>query len=87
MLFFGKFCKCFCYAPKADYQNNYESYVTAKSKDAFVEDNDHPVIAQDLLNYGSFTFYDGQTKQEDWGFDGIAEAFAEFAKKEQLSFF
>lgn len=75
------------YAPKADYQNNYESYVTAKSKDAFVEDNNHPVIAQDLLNYGSFTFYDGQTKQEDWGFDGIAEAFAEFAKKEQLSFF
>ncbi len=75
------------FAPKAEYQNNYESCVTAKSKDAFVESNMHPVIAQDLLNYGNFTFYDGTTEKQDWGFDGIAEAFAEFAKKEQLSFF
>lgn len=75
------------YAPKSEYQENYENYVTAKSKDAFVEGNMHPVIAQDLLNYGSFTFYDGKTEKEKWGFDGIAEAFAEFAKKERLSFF
>lgn len=74
-------------APKAEYQNKYESYTTAKSKDAFVEANNHPVIAQDLLNYGSFTFYDGKQEKENWGFDGIAEAFAEFAKKESLSFF
>ena len=75
------------HAPKTEYQSNYESYVTAKSKDAFIEANNHPIIAQDLLNYGSFTFYDGKTENEDWGFDGIAEAFAQFAKKEQLSFF
>jgi len=75
------------FAPKAEYQVNYESYCTSKSKDAFIDDNSHPIIAQDLLNYGSFTFYDGKKEDEGWGFDGIAEAFAEFAKKEQLSFF
>lgn len=75
------------YPPKADYQNNYENYSTDKSKDAFIDSNNHPIIAQDLLNYGSFTFYDGNTEIENWGFDGIAEAFAEFAKKEKLSFF
>lgn len=74
-------------APKAEYQSNYESYCTAKSKDAFIDANNHPIIAQDLLNYGNFTFYDGKQENEGWGFDGIAEAFAEFSKKEQLSFF
>ncbi|OFX72665.1 MAG: type I restriction endonuclease subunit M [Bacteroidetes bacterium GWE2_29_8] len=73
--------------PKAEYQSNYETYCTAKSKDAFIDGNNHPIIAQDLINYGSFTFYDNQTETENWGFDGIAEAFAEFAKKENLSFF
>lgn len=73
--------------PNAERLSNYESAVTAKSKEAFIEGNMHPVIAQDLLNYGRFTFYDGATEQQNWGFDGIAEAFAEFAKKEQLSFF
>ena len=74
------------FAPKAEYQNNYETYITAKSKDAFIESNNHPIIAQDLLNYGSFTFYDGKTENETWGFDGISEAFQLFAQKENLSF-
>jgi type I restriction enzyme M protein len=66
---------------------NYEPYITADSKKAFTDTNHHQIIAQDLINYGSFEFYDGKTENEGWGFDGIAEAFREFAKKEQLSFF
>lgn len=67
--------------------DNWQSATTAKAKDAFMEANHHPIIAQDLVNYGSFTFYDGTTEEETWGFDGIAEAFAEFARNERLSFF
>ena len=53
------------------------SYVnTAKDLDEYVLDtHDHLIVKHDLFNH------DGQTR------DGIAEAFAEFAKKEQLSFF
>lgn len=67
--------------------DNWEANITAKAKDAFLDGNQHPVIAQDLLNYGKFTFYDGTEQDAGWSFDGIAEAFAEFARKEQLSFF
>lgn len=73
--------------PNKDTQENWQIYTTAKSKDAFIDANHHPIISQDLVNYGSFTFYDNKKESEGWGFDGIAEAFAEFAKKEQLSFF
>ena len=73
--------------PNTAMQENWELNVTPKSKDAFIDANHHPIVAQDLVNYGSFTFYDNKTETEGWGFDGIAEAFAEFAKKEQLSFF
>lgn len=69
------------------YEENWGGATTAKTKDAFMESNHHPVIAQDLVNYGSFTFYNGKTEMQPWGFDGIAEAFAEFARKERLSFF
>ena len=49
---------------------------TAKELDEYVLDmHDHLIIKHDLYNH------DGYTQ------DGIAEAFAEFAKKEQLSFF
>ncbi|MBI4648206.1 MAG: SAM-dependent methyltransferase, partial [Bacteroidia bacterium] len=53
------------------------SYVsTPKDLDEFVLDTqDHLIVKHDLFNH------DGYTQ------DGIAEAFAEFAKKEQLSFF
>jgi len=53
------------------------SYVnTTKDLDEYVLDtHDHLIVKHDLFNH------DGQTH------DGIAEAFAEFAKKEQLSFF
>jgi type I restriction enzyme M protein len=53
------------------------SYVnTLKDLDEYVLDtHDHLIVKHDLFNH------DGQTR------DGIAEAFAEFAKKEQLSFF
>ena len=53
------------------------SYVnTTKDLDEYVLDtHDHLIVKHDLFNH------DGQTR------DGIAEAFAEFAKKEQLSFF
>lgn len=66
---------------------NWLSSSTTKTKDAYMETNHHPVVAQDLVNYGSFTFYDGTTEEENWGFHGIAEAFAEFARNERLSFF
>ena len=47
-----------------------------KDLDEYVLDtHDHLIVKHDLFNH------DGQTH------DGIAEAFAEFAKKEQLSFF
>ncbi len=49
---------------------------TIKDLDEYVQDtHDHLIVKHDLFNN------DGQTS------DGIAEAFAEFAKKEQLSFF
>ncbi len=53
------------------------SYVnTVKDLDEYVLDtHDHLIVKHDLFNH------DGQTH------NGIAEAFAEFAKKEQLSFF
>jgi len=53
------------------------SYVnTQKDLDEYVLDtHDHLIVKHDLFNH------DGQTH------DGIAEAFAEFAKKEQFSFF
>lgn len=74
-------------SPNKNVQAAWEIHTTAKSKDAFIDANHHPIVAQDLVNYGSFTFYDNKTESEGWGFDGVAEAFAEFAKKEQLSFF
>lgn len=73
--------------PNSFVQGVYGPNTTAKSKDAFVDSGHHPVIAQDLVNYGSFTFYDNTIEDEGWGFGGIAEAFAEFAKKEKFSFF
>lgn len=69
------------------FDDNWEASATAKDKDAYRDSNQHPVKAQDLVNFGRFTFYDGTEEDGGWGFDGIAEAFAEFAKKEQLSFF
>ena len=53
------------------------SYVnTIKDLDEYVLDShDHLIVRHDLFNH------DGYTQ------DGIAEAFAEFAKKEGLSFF
>ena len=53
------------------------NYVTtAKDLDEYVLDtHDHLIVKHDLFNH------DGQTH------DGIAEAFAEFGKKEGLSFF
>lgn len=48
---------------------------TTKWNDALKDGMNHPIVYNDLLNHN------GLTK------DGIAEAFAEFAKKEQLSFF
>lgn len=54
-----------------------EYYVsTAKDLDEYLlDDHGHLIVKHDLFNH------DGLTK------DGIAEAFAEFAKKEHLSFF
>jgi type I restriction enzyme M protein len=48
---------------------------TTNTKQALKDQHQHPIIAHDLFNT------DGLTQ------DGIAEAFIEFAKKEQLSFF
>ena len=57
-----------------DVVNYYE--ITPKDKDEYLlDDHGHLIVKHDLFNH------DGLTK------DGIAEAFAEFAKKEGLSFF
>jgi type I restriction enzyme M protein len=49
---------------------------TSKDLDEFVlDDHGHLIVKHDLFNH------DGYTQ------DGIAEAFAQFAKKEKLSFF
>jgi type I restriction enzyme M protein len=50
-------------------------YVTAENGDNLLDSHGHLIVKHDLFNH------DGLTQ------DGIAEAFAEFAKKENLSFF
>lgn len=61
---------------------------TAKSHDAIHDKHYHPVVAHDLFHPGRFEYYDSAVEQEHpYGLMGIAEAFIEFAKKEQLSFF
>jgi type I restriction enzyme M protein len=50
--------------------------VTPKENDSYkLDEHGHLIVKHDLFNH------DGLTQ------DGIAEAFAEFAKKEKLSFF
>jgi type I restriction enzyme M protein len=64
---------------KLYWQNTPNSHLlgktTTNTKQALKDQHQHPIIAHDLFNT------DGLTQ------DGIAEAFIEFAKKEQLSFF
>lgn len=72
------------------FANNQEAphIFTGKPNEALHDVHYHPVVAHDLFNTGRFEYYDGVVEQEHpYGVMGIAEAFAEFAKREQLSFF
>ena len=52
-----------------------KNYVKKKNGEPVLDDNGHLIVKHDLFNH------DGKTQ------DGIAEAFAEFSKRERLSFF
>ena len=50
------------------------------------DQNNHDIIKHDLFNHGKFILDDGTEIDKGETQDGIAEAFIEFAKKENLSF-
>jgi len=57
---------------------------TTIEKDAITDQHGHPIVYHDL--FATINEYDDDTNEQLTP-DGIAEAFIEFAKKEQLSFF
>lgn len=71
------------------YWLNDKSGTTTDPKLALCDMYDHPVIYHDLHNTINYRWNDAKScnELEQITPDGIAEAFVEFAKKEQLSFF